>query len=107
MCEDKVSGKTSHSEGHCGWVEGYSSKNDWAYQGMGEEANGVTEGRRNRVVETQEVGQLVKGDGGDLAGENVDQVLDNSAGVAAAAADRGGGQSLDEGRGGGGGRRWC
>ena len=39
----------------------------------------------------------------NLPGENVDQVLDNSAGVAAAGR-RGGGQGLDEGRGGG--RRW-
>merc|ERR1719331_331996 len=104
VCEDKVSGETSHCEGESGRVECDSSQDDGADQGVGEEANGVTEGRRNRVVEAQEAGQLVKGDGGNLAGENVDQILDDSAGVATAGRC-GGGQGLDKGCGGA--RRWC
>merc|ERR1719228_277700 len=99
-----VSSKTSHCEGEGGRVEGDSSQDDGADQGVGEKANGVTEGRRNRVVEAQEAGQLVKGDRGNLAGENIDQILDDSAGVAAAGRC-GGGQGLNEGRGGA--RRWC
>merc|ERR1719222_242193 len=64
VCEDKVSGKTSHCEGESGRVECDSSQDDGADQRVCEEANGVTEGRRNRVVEAQETGQLVKGRGG-------------------------------------------
>merc|ERR1712192_270207 len=84
VCKHKVSSKTPHCQGEGGGVESYCSQDDGADQWVGEEANGVTERRGNRIVKAQEAGQLVKGNRGNLASEYVDQVLDDPAVVAAA-----------------------
>merc|ERR1719204_84521 len=85
-----------------GWgVQCYCGQDDWADKRMGEEADGVTEWRGHRIVETEQTRKLVKGDCSNLASEDVDEVLDDSA-VVAAARRAGAGQDLDQGGGGGG-----
>merc|ERR1719184_438090 len=107
--QHKVSSETTHCQCEGGRVEGHSSQDDGADKWVREETNGITDWGWHRVVEAQEAGQLVKGDSRNLAGENVDQVLDDSAVVAARR--RGGGQGLDQGCGGGRrcrcGGNWC
>merc|ERR1719285_599218 len=94
--EHKVSSKTAHCKRQRRRVECYCGQDDWADKRVGEEANRVAEWRGHRIVETEQTRELVKSDCSNLAGEDVDEVLDDSA-VVAAARRGGAGQDLDQG----------